>query len=261
MESMIRDIKLAPSGHDKINWVKNFMPVMAAVDKEFSVSKPFAGKKMVITLHLEAKTAYMAEIFHHAGAEVAITGSNPLSTQDDVAAALVEDGLHVFAWHDCTPEEYDTFINKALDIKPDFVIDDGGEIASPMDKRLRFLLWRDYADAEDGGSSFGVYDSEYRFFLALPESMHGSVLLRTNRDGTGWLICNAEGTTVYCELRIADPAEAVEEQDPALRETDGEEYHRVANIGSQQLQARIVTPYYGLSLDSISQNTVLLGSN
>ena len=62
MESMIRDIKLAPSGHDKINWVKNFMPVMAAVDKEFSVSKPFAGKKMVITLHLEAKTAYMAEI-------------------------------------------------------------------------------------------------------------------------------------------------------------------------------------------------------
>ena len=89
MESMIRDIKLAPSGHDKIKWVKNFMPVMAAVDKEFSVSKPFAGKKMVITLHLEAKTAYMAEIFHHAGAEVAVTGSNPLSTQDDVAAALV----------------------------------------------------------------------------------------------------------------------------------------------------------------------------
>ena len=102
MESMIRDIKLAPSGHDKIEWVKNFMPVMAAIDEEFSKSKPFAGKKMVITLHLEAKTAYMAEIFKHAGAEVAITGSNPLSTQDDIAAALVEDGLNVFAWHGCT---------------------------------------------------------------------------------------------------------------------------------------------------------------
>lgn len=137
------------------------------------------------------------------------------------------------------------------------VIDDGGETASPMDKRLRFLLWRDYADAEDGGSSFGVYDSEYRFFLALPESMHGSVLLRTNRDGTGWLICNAEGNTVYCELRIADPAEAVEEQEPALRETDGEEYHRVANIGSQQLQVRIVTPYYGLSLQQIIDGTTV----
>jgi len=128
MDSMIRDIKLAPSGHDKINWVKNFMPVMAAIDREFSESKPFAGKKMVITLHLEAKTAYMAEVFRHAGMEVAITGSNPLSTQDDVAAALVEDGVHVFATHGCTDEEYETYINKALDIQPDFVMDDGGDL-------------------------------------------------------------------------------------------------------------------------------------
>lgn len=140
MESMIRDIKLAPSGHDKIEWVKNFMPVMAAVDEEFSKSKPFAGKKMVITLHLEAKTAYMAEIFHHAGAEVALTGSNPLSTQDDVAAALVEDGVHVFAWHGCTEEEYDTFINKALDIKPDIVIDDGGDLVHMLHTKRRELL-------------------------------------------------------------------------------------------------------------------------
>ena len=140
MESMIRDIKLAPSGHDKIEWVKNFMPVMAAVDEEFSKSKPFAGKKMVITLHLEAKTAYKAEIFHHAGAEVALTGSNPLSTQDDVAAALVEDGVHVFAWHGCTDEEYNTFINKALDIKPDIVIDDGGDLVHMLHTKRRELL-------------------------------------------------------------------------------------------------------------------------
>jgi len=140
MESMIRDIKLAPSGHDKINWVANFMPVLAAIDKEFSVSKPFAGKKMVITLHLEAKTAYMALIFKNAGADVAITGSNPLSTQDDVAAALVEDGLKVFAWHGCTPEEYDTFINKALDIKPDIIIDDGGDLVAMLHSQRRELL-------------------------------------------------------------------------------------------------------------------------
>lgn len=140
MESMIRDIKLAPSGHDKIEWVKNFMPVMAAVDEEFSKSKPFAGKKMVITLHLEAKTAYMAEIFHHAGAEVALTGSNPLSTQDDVAAALVEDGVHVFAWHGCTDEEYNTFIDRALDIKPDIVIDDGGDLVHMLHTKRRELL-------------------------------------------------------------------------------------------------------------------------
>lgn len=140
MESMIRDIKLAPSGHDKIEWVKNFMPVMAAVDEKFSKTKPFAGKKMVITLHLEAKTAYMAEIFKHAGAEVAITGSNPLSTQDDIAAALVEDGLHVFAWHGCSEEEYFTFIDKALDIQPDIIIDDGGDLVHILHTKRRELL-------------------------------------------------------------------------------------------------------------------------
>jgi adenosylhomocysteinase len=137
---MIRDIKLAPSGHDKIEWVKNFMPVMASIDAEFSQSKPFAGKKMVITLHLEAKTAYMAEIFKHAGAEVAITGSNPLSTQDDIAAALVEDGLNVFAWHGCTEEEYFTFIDRALDIKPDIIIDDGGDLVHLLHTKRRELL-------------------------------------------------------------------------------------------------------------------------
>ena len=140
MESMIRDIKLAPSGHDKIEWVKNFMPVMRAVDEEFSKTKPFAGKKMVITLHLEAKTAYMAEVFMHAGAEVAITGSNPLSTQDDVAAALVEDGVNVFAWHDCTEEEYFRFIDEALKIEPDFIIDDGGDLVHALHTTHRDLL-------------------------------------------------------------------------------------------------------------------------
>ncbi|WP_026766707.1 adenosylhomocysteinase [Selenomonas ruminantium] len=140
MESMIRDIKLASSGHDKIEWVKNFMPVMRAVDEEFSKTKPFAGKKMVITLHLEAKTAYMAEVFMHAGAEVAITGSNPLSTQDDVAAALVEDGVNVFAWHDCTEAEYFKFIDEALKIEPDFIIDDGGDLVHALHTTHRDLL-------------------------------------------------------------------------------------------------------------------------
>lgn len=140
MESMIKDIKLAPSGHEKINWVKNFMPVMEAVNKEFSVTKPFAGKKIVITLHLEAKTAYLALIMKNAGAEVAITGSNPLSTQDDIAAALVEDGLHVFATHGCSDEEYEEYINKALDLKPDIIIDDGGDLVNILHTKRCELL-------------------------------------------------------------------------------------------------------------------------
>ena len=100
-KSKIKDINLAPSGHDKINWVKNFMPVMNAIEKEYSVSKPFAGIRMVMTMHLEAKTAYLALVLQAAGAEVIATASNPLSTQDDVCAALVEDGVTVFAHHGC----------------------------------------------------------------------------------------------------------------------------------------------------------------
>ena len=140
MESMIRDIKLAPSGHDKIKWVRNFMPVLNKIDEEFSASKPFPGKRMVLTIHLEAKTAYLALVFKHAGAEVAITGSNPLSTQDDVAAALAEDGIKVFAWHACTDEEYNVFINRALDTKPDIIVDDGGDLVSMLHTKRRELL-------------------------------------------------------------------------------------------------------------------------
>ena len=130
MESMIRDIKLAPSGHDKIAWVKNFMPVLRSIDEEYSKTKPFAGKKVVITMHLEAKTAYLALVFKNAGAEVIATGSNPLSTQDDVVAELVEDGVTVYSWYNCTNEEYDMFIDKALDCNPDMIIDDGGDLVA-----------------------------------------------------------------------------------------------------------------------------------
>ncbi|MBQ1470114.1 adenosylhomocysteinase [Schwartzia succinivorans] len=140
MDSMIKDIKLAPSGHDKIKWVENFMPVLKHIDEEFSKTKPFAGKRIVMTIHLEAKTAYLALVFKHAGAEVAITGSNPLSTQDDVAAALAEEGIHVFATHACSDEEYDMYLNKALDIKPHFIMDDGGDLVAMLHEKRRELL-------------------------------------------------------------------------------------------------------------------------
>lgn len=128
MQSMIHDIKLAPEGHKKINWVKEYMPVLRSLDKELSKTKPLLGKKMVVTIHLEAKTAYLAQILKNAGAEVAITGSNPLSTQDDIAAALVESGISVFATHNCSNAEYDEYLHRALDIKPDLIIDDGGDL-------------------------------------------------------------------------------------------------------------------------------------
>lgn len=140
MESMIRDIKLAPQGHDKINWVREFMPVLNVLNDELSQTKPFTGKNIVITMHLEAKTAYLAVVLKNAGANVAITGSNPLSTQDDVAAALTELGVKVFAWYNCTDEEYNTFLHKALDTKPDIIVDDGGDLVSLLHSERTELI-------------------------------------------------------------------------------------------------------------------------
>lgn len=140
MKSMIRDIALALSGHDKIAWVKNFMPVLNQIETKYSQTKPFAGKRIVMTIHLEAKTAYLALVLKNAGAEVAITGSNPLSTQDDIAAALVEDGVLVYATHGCTAEEYDEFLAKALDTRPEIIIDDGGDLVSMLHTKRRELL-------------------------------------------------------------------------------------------------------------------------
>lgn len=130
MTSMIRDPKLAPAGHDKINWVKNFMPVLNLLNEDLSKRQPLKGKRIVITMHLEAKTAYLALVLKQAGADVAVTGSNPLSTQDDVAAALSEQGVQVFAWHGCSDAEYETFLHRALDTRPDIIVDDGGDLVS-----------------------------------------------------------------------------------------------------------------------------------
>ena len=86
----IKDINLAPAGHQKINWVKDYMPTLSAIEKRFIETKPFAGMKISMSIHLEAKTAYLATVLKNGGADVYATGCNPLSTQDDVAAALSE---------------------------------------------------------------------------------------------------------------------------------------------------------------------------
>ncbi|MCX7779709.1 MAG: adenosylhomocysteinase [Negativicutes bacterium] len=130
MQSLVRDMALAPQGMEKINWVKEFMPVLNVLSTEFIASRPLAGKKVAVTMHLEAKTAYLALLLQQAGADVAVTGSNPLSTQDDVAAALASQGVKVFAWYDCTAAEYDNFLHKALDTRPDIIVDDGGDLVA-----------------------------------------------------------------------------------------------------------------------------------
>lgn len=138
--SVIKDLKLAPEGHLKIDWVEAHMPVLNRVRKQFEEEQPFKGLKVAISLHLEAKTAYLAKVVQAGGAEVTITGSNPLSTQDDVCAALVEDGITVFAKYNPEPEEYKELLIKALESKPDLIIDDGGDLVTILHAERPDLL-------------------------------------------------------------------------------------------------------------------------
>lgn len=124
----VRDLALAPSGHQKIEWVRNNMPLLRGFEEEFVTTKPFEGIKISLSVHLEAKTAYLCKVLAAGGAQMSVTGSNILSTQDDIAAALVEDGLMVFAYHGATAEEYDRHIEMALEHKANIIIDDGGDL-------------------------------------------------------------------------------------------------------------------------------------
>ena len=136
MNSEIRDVKLAPSGHRKIEWVRRNMPLLRSLEEEFRREQPFAGIPIALSIHLEAKTAYLCKVLAAGGAEMHITGSNPLSTQDDVAAALVEDGLEVHGWHGATEEEYQNHIAHVLENDCRIIIDDGGDLVHTLHTRF-----------------------------------------------------------------------------------------------------------------------------
>ena len=137
--SDIKDIKLAPSGHDKINWVASYMPILNTIKEDFIKNQPFKGMKISMSIHLEAKTAYLAKVLKAGGAEVWVTGCNPLSTQDDVAAALVEDGFEVNAWRGVSEEQYKQHLIATLSLCPDLMIDDGGDLTHLIHGECRHL--------------------------------------------------------------------------------------------------------------------------
>ncbi len=131
--SAIRDISLAPLGRKRIEWVKDFMPVLSLLERRYKNEKPFLGTRISVCVHLEAKTAYLALALRAAGAEVAVTGSNPLSTKDDICAALVDMGMEVNAWYGATDKEYREHLIKTLEFHPHIIIDDGGDLISLLD--------------------------------------------------------------------------------------------------------------------------------
>jgi len=139
MQSIIRNPALAEEGRQKIAWAAAHMPVLSALAEEFEREKPFAGLRVAVSVHLEAKTAYLAQVMKRGGAEVAAMGSNPLSTQDAVCAGLAASGVTVFATHNCTDQEYEEYLIKGLSIKPHIIIDDGGDMVQLLHESHKHL--------------------------------------------------------------------------------------------------------------------------
>ena len=127
----------AQSGYDKINWVRSYMPVLNAIRAEFEQTKPFKGMTISMSIHLEAKTAYLAMTLAAGGARVVVTGCNPLSTQDDIAQALREAGFEVHAKHGASEEEYTEHLKRTLSACPDLIIDDGGDFTHLLHGKCR----------------------------------------------------------------------------------------------------------------------------
>lgn len=144
--SIVKNRELAPSGHQKIEWVRDFMPALSGIEERFRRDKPFEGLTIAVSVHLEAKTANLGLVLREGGAQVYLTGCNPLSTQDDVAAAMAEKGVETFGVHGVTPQEYEELLVETLKCRPHLIVDDGGDLISLLSGRCA-----QYADRLMGG--------------------------------------------------------------------------------------------------------------
>ena len=138
--STIRDLSLAPEGERKIEWVAIHSHTLNALKRSRLDDGSLRGRRIALAIHLEAKTAYLAWLFQEAGAEVTVTGSNPFSTQDDVAAALVKRGLRVHALHGVDAATFDRHLLQTLDSRPEFIVDDGAELVARLHQHRPQLL-------------------------------------------------------------------------------------------------------------------------
>jgi adenosylhomocysteinase len=136
----VKDIVLANEGKLKIEWAEDHMPVLMEIRKNFEKTKPMKGIRIGFALHVTKETAVLVRTLAAGGAKISITGCNPLSTQDDVAAALAKDGVDVYAWRGESREEYYENINRVLDFAPQVTIDDGGDLVFTIHKERKNLI-------------------------------------------------------------------------------------------------------------------------
>jgi adenosylhomocysteinase len=146
--SKVKDIKLAKQGRYNIEWAEDHMPVLMLIKKDFEKRKPFKGIKIACCLHVTKETAVLAKVLKAGGAQVFVTGSNPLSTQDDIAAALVSDGIETFAWRG-NDKEYYWCVDQVLKPKPNITMDDGGDLITTIHTKRKELLRSVIAGTEE----------------------------------------------------------------------------------------------------------------
>jgi adenosylhomocysteinase len=147
--STLKNPGLAPAGHAKLDWVRRRMPVLAVLRERYQRDQPLQGQRVAISLHLEAKTAVLAELLYQGGAVVSVTSSNPLTAQDDVAAALAETGVTVHALNGASSEEFEQLHQSVLDIEPTLLVDDGGELTERLHGSRKSLATQVIGGAEE----------------------------------------------------------------------------------------------------------------
>ena len=260
----VKDISLAPSGEEKIEWVQRHMPVLEHIKREFEEKKPFKGITIASCLHLEPKTINLGLTLMAGGAEVAMTGCNPLSTQDDAAAAGASLGLNIYGWRGETTQEYYENIHRVLDHEPDILIDDGADMIFLAHRERPEILdkirgaceetttgiHRLRAMAEDGALRFPViavndaytkylFDNRYGTGQSTLDSIMGTTnMLIAGKTvvicGYGWcgrgIAMRADGLGANVIITEVDPIRALEARMDGFRVMKVNEAVRHADI-------------------------------
>ena len=143
----VRNLSLADKGFLQLEWARLHMPVLMKIRERFSKEKPLEGVRVGACLHVTKETGVLVETLMAGGAEVALAGSNPLSTQDEIAAALAKEGVNVYAWRGETEEEYYWCIGKVAEFKPDIILDDGADLHVTLHTK-----YKDVAEKVKGGT-------------------------------------------------------------------------------------------------------------
>ncbi len=195
----IKDINLWESGKLKIDWVTKFTSLLNSIEADYKDSKPLKGKRVALSIHLEAKTARLCQVLAAMGAEMYVTGCNPLSTQDDVAAALAHEGMNVFGKHGATMEEYEEHISAVIAAEPDIIIDDGGDLINCIHSKYPHLISKVLGGCEE--TTTGIHrlenmdrDGKLMFPMICVNNAKCKYLF-DNRYGTGQSVWNGINRT------------------------------------------------------------------